>query len=89
MPVHTISTYKRKQLGQPFTKINADDHDLSIGDRSNLFITSITTSEIMGPAPIPSLMIEIDEIDDKFQKMMVEEIKCVVCGEFPHKPLEC
>ena len=23
------------------------------------------------------------------EKMMVEEIKCVVCGEFPHEPLEC
>ena len=64
MPVHNTSTEQRQLRGQPFNKMNADDHDLTISDRESLFITHQTTAEIMGPTPIPSLMIEIDEIKD-------------------------
>ena len=69
--------------------MNADDDDLSNQERFDLHISDQTVKDIMGPTPIPSLMIEIDEIQDQFQKMMAQEIQCVVCKEFPHKPLEC
>ena len=43
----------------------------------------------MGPEPIPALDISMDEIQNELQKKMVEEIQCVVCNQFPYKPLEC
>ena len=65
MPVHNISTNNRRQLGQTFKKMNADD-DLSTSERFDLHISNQTVKDIMGPTPIPSLMIEIDEITDQF-----------------------
>ena len=43
----------------------------------------------MGLEPIPSLDIEMDEIQNELQKKMVQEIQCVVCQQFPYKPKEC
>lgn len=43
----------------------------------------------MGPEPIPSLDIQLDEIQNELQRKMVEEIQCVVCFQFPYKPKEC
>jgi hypothetical protein len=37
--VHNTSTEQRQLRGQPFNKMNADDHDLTISDRESLFIT--------------------------------------------------
>ena len=36
-----------------------------------------------------SLDIEMDEIQNELQRKMVEEIQCVMCFQFPFKPLEC
>ena len=43
----------------------------------------------MGPEPIPSLDIEMSEIQNELQRKMVEEIRCVKCQNFPYAPLEC
>ena len=31
----------------------------------------------------------MDEIQNELQRKMVEEIQCVVCMQFPYKPMEC
>ena len=43
----------------------------------------------MGPEPVPSLDIEMPLIANELQRKMVEEIECVMCGNFPFSPLEC
>jgi hypothetical protein len=60
MPVHCISSEKRRQTGQIFKKINAEDDGLTIPQRFNLEIVPLLLVDIMGPEPIPSLMIEIN-----------------------------
>ncbi len=43
----------------------------------------------MGPEPIPTLDIEMSEIQNELQRKMVEEIRCVKCQNFPYAPMEC
>ena len=43
----------------------------------------------MGPEPIPTLDIEMPLIANELQRKMVEEIQCVMCGNFPFDPMEC
>jgi hypothetical protein len=45
--------------------------------------------QLMGPEPVPQIDIEEDEIQNELQKKLVEEIKCVMCNNFPYMPLEC
>ena len=54
-----------------------------------LVISDETVEKIMGPEPIPQLDIEMSEIQNELQKKMVEEITCVMCGQFPYDPCEC
>jgi len=42
-------------------------------------LADATVEKIMGLEPIPSLDIEMDEIQNELQKKMVQEIQCVVC----------
>lgn len=46
-------------------------------------------NKLMGPDPIPQIDIEEEEIQNELQKKLVDEIKCVMCGNFPYMPLEC
>ena len=55
----------------------------------NLLLTNNHVDQILGPDPIPSLDVQTDEIQNELQRKMVEEIQCVVCYQFPFKPLEC
>ena len=57
--------------------------------KSDLVIPDKTVQKIMGPEPIPQLDIAIDEIQNELQRKMVEEIVCVMCGNFPYAPMEC
>lgn len=43
----------------------------------------------MGPEPIPELDIELPAIQNDLQRKMVEEIRCVMCNNFPYDPKEC
>jgi hypothetical protein len=43
----------------------------------------------MGPDPIPTLDIELSEIQNELQAKMVDEIICAMCNQFPYSPLEC
>ena len=43
----------------------------------------------MGAEPIPSLDIDKAEIQNELQLKLVEEIECVICKQFPFKPVEC
>ena len=54
-----------------------------------MLISDATVERIMGPEPLLTLDIEMNEIQNELQKKMVEEITCVMCGQFPHDPLEC
>ena len=54
-----------------------------------LVISDATVEKIMGGEPIPSLDIEMSEIQNELQRKMVEEIQCVMCLNFPYSPLEC
>jgi len=54
-----------------------------------LVISDETVEKIMGPEPIPQLDIEMPEIQNELQRKMVEEITCVMCSNFPYKPVEC
>ena len=72
-----------------FKKMNAEEEGISVNQRLDLTIAERTVEKIMGPEPVPSLDIEMDEIQNELQKKMVEEIQCVMCGQFPYKPMEC
>jgi len=54
-----------------------------------LVISDNTVRKIMGPDPIPTLDIEVSEIQNELQAKMVDEIICVMCNQFPYSPLEC
>ena len=70
-------------------KINAEETNLTTSERFDLVISPELVVEIMGPEPIPSLIIEIVKITDPMLKMMVTELVCMSCKEFPYKPVEC
>ena len=69
--------------------MNAEEEHLSVNQRMSLVVCDRTVEKIMGPEPVPSLDIQMDEIQNELQRKMVEEIQCVVCFQFPYKPLEC
>ena len=60
--------------------MNAEEEGLSVNQRLDLQIAERTVERMMGPEPIPSLDIEMDEIQTELQRKMVEEIQCVICG---------
>jgi hypothetical protein len=62
-----------------FKKMNAEEEGLSTNQRMNLILADRTVEKIMGPEPVPSLDIQMDEIQNELQRKMVEEIQCVVC----------
>ena len=46
----------------PFKKMNAEEEGLSINQRLDLTFAERTVEKMMGPEPVPSLDIEMDEI---------------------------
>ena len=76
-------------MHQVWKKMNAEEEGLSVNQRLDLIVSDKTVDKMMGPEPIPSLDIEMSEIQNELQRKMVEEIQCVVCFQFPYKPLEC
>ena len=62
-----------------FKKMNAEEDSLSVNQRLELVSAQKTVEKLMGPEPIPSLDIQLDEIQNELQRKMVEEIQCVVC----------
>ena len=72
-----------------FKKMNCEEDGLSINQRLDLVSADKTVEKYMGPEPIPTLDIEMEAIQNELQRKMVEEIQCVVCKQFPFKPLEC
>jgi hypothetical protein len=60
--------------------MNAEEESLSIEQREELILSENTVQDLMGPEPVPSLDIEMDEIQNELQRKMVEEIICVGCG---------
>ena len=88
MPVVQMNQQQRRC--QPILKkMNAEEENLSVNARQDLIISDMTVEKMMGPEPIPSLDIQMDEIQNELQRKMVEEIQCVMCFQFPFKPLEC
>ena len=69
--------------------MNAEEESLSLEQREGLVLSEAQVQDLMGPEPVPSLDIEMDEIQNELQRKMVEEIICVVCGQFPYKPMQC
>ena len=69
--------------------MNAEEEGLNIEQRMGLIMTDPHVDQVLGPDPIPSLDIQMDEIQNELQRKMVEEIQCVVCFQFPFKPMEC
>ena len=61
-------------------KMNAEEESLSLEQREALVLSEGQVQDLMGPEPVPSLDIEMDEIQNELQRKMVEEIICVVCG---------
>ena len=54
--------------------MNAEEEGLSVNQRLDLVSCHRTVEKTMGPEPIPSLDIEMDEIQNELQRKMVEEI---------------
>jgi hypothetical protein len=52
----------------------------------DLVLSKATTEKLLGPEPIPSLDIDMDEIKNELQRKLAEEIQCAVCYQFPYKP---
>ena len=88
MPVQQLNQQQRR-MHQVWKKMNAEEEGLSVNQRLDLIVSDKTVDKMMGPEPIPSLDIEMSEIQNELQRKMVEEIQCVVCFQFPYKPLEC
>ena len=88
MPVQVMNAQQRKY--HPLQKkMNAEEEILSVEQRESLILSDSTVQQLMGPEPIPTLDIAMDEIQNELQRKMVEEIQCVVCQQFPYKPLQC
>ena len=73
MPVQTLNAQQRK-LAPLFKKMNAEEDGLSVNQRMDLIVADRTVEKMMGPEPIPSLDIQMDEIQNELQRKMVEEI---------------
>jgi len=54
--------------------MNAEEEGLGVNERLDLIISDKTVDKMMGGEPIPSLDIEMDEIQNELQRKMVEEI---------------
>lgn len=54
--------------------MNQESDNLEIDQREDLIICDKTVETIMGPDPVVSLEIEMDAIEDKLQRKMVEEL---------------
>ena len=88
MPVQQLNNQQRR-MNPVFKKMNCEEDGLSINQRLDLISADKTVEKFMGPEPVPSLDIEMEAIQNELQRKMVEEIQCVVCKQFPFKPLEC
>jgi hypothetical protein len=73
MPVPELNP-QQKRMHPIFKKMNAEEEALSINQRLNLVMSDRTVEKIMGPEPVPSLDIQMDEIQNELQRKMVEEI---------------
>jgi len=61
MPVTQMNMQQRRM--QPILKkMNAEEENLSVNSRLDLIISDKSVEKMMGPEPIPSLDIEMDEI---------------------------
>ena len=61
-------------MPQVFKKMNAEEEGLSINQRIDLIQTNASVERILGNDPVPSLDVQIDEIQNELQRKMVEEI---------------
>lgn len=79
-----------QRRAQPlFKKMNAEEEGLTDEQRIDLVISDKTCDKLLGPEPIPSLDIDMDEIKNDLQRKLSEEIHCAVCYQFPYKPMQC
>ena len=64
MPVQQMNAQQRKM--QPlFKKMNAEEESLTINQRLDLETTHRSVQRMMGPEPVPSLDIQMDEIQNE------------------------
>jgi hypothetical protein len=56
-----MNQYQRKHA-PVLKKMNAEEEDLSLNQRLDLIVADKTVEKVMGPEPVPSLDIEMDEI---------------------------
>ena len=78
MPVKIMNNNQRR--AQPLQKkMNAEEEDLDDQERMDLVLCKKTAEKLLGPEPIPSLDIDMDEIKNELQKKLAEEIQCAVC----------
>ena len=61
MPVPQL-TAQQKRMYPILKKMNAEEEGLSMNQRMGLIMADRTVEKIMGPEPVPSLDIEMDEI---------------------------
>ena len=48
-----------------FHKMNAEEDELTVNQRLDLFISDKTVEKVMGPEPVPSLDIQMDDIQNE------------------------
>ena len=65
MPVQNVNMNQRRQQAQILKKMNAEEEGLSVNERLDLVIQDGTVNRMMGPEPIPSLGIEMSEIQNE------------------------
>ena len=65
---------QQRRMHQVWKKMNAEEEGLGVNERLDLIISDKTVDKMMGGEPIPSLDIEMDEIQNELQRKMVEEI---------------
>jgi len=53
---------QQRRMHPVFKKMNAEEENLTVNQRLDLTIASKTVQKMMGPEPIPSLDIQMDEI---------------------------
>ena len=61
MPVQQLNQQQRR-MHQVWKKMNAEEEGLNVNERLDLIISDKTVDKMMGPEPIPSLDIQMDEI---------------------------
>ena len=65
---------QQKKYAPILKKMNAEEEDLNVNQRLDLILPDKTVEKIMGAEPVPSLDIEMDEIQNELQRKMVEEV---------------